>query len=407
MRVLILGAGGVGSALANLLARRGFVKQGLIADIDAERAKRASDRAGSNWSSIAVDASNPTSIARCATDFKADLLVNACDPRLVPQIFSAALIANVKYMDMAMSLSVPDKHLPYKQCGTKLGDLQFADNDRWEARNNLAIVGMGVEPGISNVFARYAQDTLFSEIDEVGVRDGSDLVVNDSNFAPTFNIWTVIEECLNPPIVYESEKGFFTTEPFSEPETFYFPEGLGRITCVNVEHEEVVLIPRAINSGRVTFKYGLGEEFISILNVLHKIGLDSTSPVTLRGAEISPRDLLAAVLPDPATLGERMQGRTCAGTWVKGRGKDGKPREVYLYHIADNKETMSKYGDQAVVWQTALGAAVAIELLHSKDWDGVGVLGPEMFNPLPYLQLLSELGAPAHLRDERPKLLLP
>ncbi|MFM7088880.1 MAG: saccharopine dehydrogenase C-terminal domain-containing protein [Candidatus Paceibacterota bacterium] len=407
MRVLIVGAGGVGSALANLLAHRGFVSQGLVADLSLEKAKKASDRAGSRWSSVSVDASNPTDVARCATDFSADILINACDPRLVPQIFSAALIANTKYLDMAMSLSVPDKNEPYRRCGTKLGDLQFADNDRWEARENLALVGMGVEPGISNVFAKYAYDELFSEITEVGVRDGSDLVVSDSNFAPTFNIWTVIEECLNPPVIYEADKGFFTTEPFSEPETFYFPEGLGRITCVNVEHEEVLLIPRAVDAGRVTFKYGLGEEFISVLNVLHKIGLDSTSPVTLRGAEISPRDLLAAVLPDPATLGERMQGRTCAGTWVKGVGKDGKPREVYLYHIADNNETMTKYGDQAVVWQTALGAAVAVELIHSKEWAGVGVLGPEFFNPKPFLHLLSELGAPAHLRDERPKLLIP
>jgi len=406
MKVLIIGAGGVGSALANLLSRRGFVTKGVVADLDINRARTASDRAGSRWSPAQINASDPSAVARLAQESGADILVNACDPRLVPQLFAAAFQAGVKYLDMAMSLSTPNISNPFKLPGTKLGDLQFADDDRWKDKGLLALIGMGVEPGISNVFARYAADHLFESIEEIGVRDGSDLVVTGTDFAPTFNIWTVIEECLNPPVIYERERGFFTTNPFSEPETFLFPEGIGRITCVNVEHEEVVLIPREIDAGRVTFKYGLGEEFIGVLEVLHKIGLDSATPVTLRGATVSPRDLLAAVLPDPATLGERMQGRTCAGTWVKGIGRDKNAREVYLYHIADNTETMAKYGDQAVVWQTALGAACAIELIAEGSWEGAGVQGPEAFDPRPFLSLLNEHGAPAFMRDERPKLLL-
>ena len=141
------------------------------------------------------------------------------------------------------------------------------------------LAGIGVEPGLSDVFARYAADNLFSEIDELGVRDGADLVVAGYDFAPTFSIWTTIEECLNPPLVWERERGWFTTEPFSEPEVFDFPEGIGPLECVNVEHEEVVLMPRWVDCNRVTFKYGLGEEFIDVLQTLHKLGLDSTEPV--------------------------------------------------------------------------------------------------------------------------------
>ena len=135
---------------------------------------------------------------------------------------------------------------------------------------------MGVEPGLSDVFARYAADHLFSEIDEIGVRDGADLVVDGYDFAPTFSIWTTIEECLNPPLVWERERGFFTLPPFSEPETFVFPEGIGPIECVHVEHEEVLLIPKAVDCRRVSFKYGLGDEFIDVLQMLaqDRVGVD-------------------------------------------------------------------------------------------------------------------------------------
>ena len=125
-----------------------------------------------------------------------------------------------------------------------LGEKQLARHEEWERAGLLALVGIGVEPGLSDIFARYAADELFSSIDEVGVRDGADLVVEGYEFAPTFSIWTTIEECLNPPLIWERERGFYTTAPFSEPEVFEFPEGIGPVECVNVEHEEVVLIPR-------------------------------------------------------------------------------------------------------------------------------------------------------------------
>jgi saccharopine dehydrogenase-like NADP-dependent oxidoreductase len=275
-----------------------------------------------------------------------------------------------------------------------LGDVQLARHEQWEQAGVLALVGIGVEPGLSDVFARYAADELFSHVEQVGVRDGADLVVEGYDFAPTFSIWTTIEECLNPPLIWERERGFYTTPPFSEPEVFDFPEGIGRVECVNVEHEEVVLIPRWVQCERVTFKYALGQEFIDVLRTLHKLGLDSTEPVSVRGTEVAPRDVVAATLPDPATLGERMTGRTCAGTWVTGIGIDGAPRSTYLYHIVDNEHTMREYGSQAVVWQTAVNPVVALELLNEGLWKGTGVLGPEAFPPEPFLERLDELGSP-------------
>ena len=191
---------------------------------------------------------------------------------------------------------------------------------------------MGVEPGLSDVFARYAADHLFSEIDEVGVRDGANLVVDGYDFAPSFSIWTTIEECLNPPVIYEKDRGWFTTEPFSEPEVFDFPEGIGPVECVNVEHEEVLLIPRWVDAKRVTFKYGLGDEFIDVLKTLHKLGLDSTTKVDVGGVEVSPRDVVAACLPNPATLGDRMQRqdlrRTVGTRHRQGRRSRARPTSI-------------------------------------------------------------------------------
>jgi saccharopine dehydrogenase-like NADP-dependent oxidoreductase len=394
MRVVIVGAGGVGDSFARLAAQSEAFEAVLVTDINATRAASVAEVCGPKFTSQTLDASDPDAIAAAAGAFKADVLFNACDPRFVMPIFRAALLARCHYIDMAMSLSKPHPTEPYARTNVMLGDEQFALAAEFEEKGLLALVGMGVEPGLSDVFARYAADHLFSSVDEFGVRDGANLAVQGYEFAPTFSIWTTIEECLNPPLIYEKERGFYTTAPFSEPEVFTFPEGIGPVECVNVEHEEVVLIPKYLDAGRVTFKYGLGEEFISVLSTIHKLGLDSVEPREFRGAKVPPRDFLASLLPDPLTLGHLMTGKTCAGTWVRGTGTDGKPREVYLYHVVDNEETMGKWGAQAVVWQTAINPIIALELVHAGTWSGTGVLGPEAFDPVPFLARLKEWGSP-------------
>jgi saccharopine dehydrogenase (NAD+, L-lysine-forming) len=386
----------VGAAFAAIAQRRPAFKRVVLADVSPRRAHDAVARLGEadRFAAERVDASSREQLAELIGRVRPDAVLNACDPRFNEPIFEAALRTRTTYLDMAMTLSRPHPERPYELPGTMLGDTQLARSEEWEKAGVLALVGMGVEPGLSVVFARYAAAELFSKVEEVGVRDGADLVVEGYDFAPTFSIWTTIEECLNPPLIWERGRGFYTTAPFSEPEVFDFPEGIGPVECVNVEHEEVVLIPRWVECGRVTFKYGLGEEFIAVLRTLHKLGLDSTEPVSVRGVEVAPRDVVAAALPDPATLGERMTGRTCAGTWMTGVGKDGVPRSTYLYHVVDNEHTMREYGTQAVVWQTAVNPVVALELLADGTWKGTGVLGPEAFPPAPFLQRLAELGSP-------------
>ncbi len=400
MKVLLIGVGGVGEAIAVVAQGRPWLKKMVLADYNVARARevRAKLKSPRQFPIEAVDARDKRQIVSLARRHQVDLIMNAVDPVFNEAIFDAAYQAGCHYMDMAMTLSQPHPKRPFERCGVKLGDYQFERAAQWEKKGLLALVGMGVEPGLADVFARYASEHLFDEIDEIGVRDGANLQVRGYAFAPTFSIWTTIEECLNPPVIWEKGRGWFTTETFSEPEMFDFPEGIGPQECVNVEHEEVLLMPRWIKCKRVTFKYGLGADFIGVLKTLAMLGLDEKKPINVKGVQVAPRDVVAACLPDPAHLGDKMVGKTCAGTWVKGK-QNGQPRQVYLYQVADNATCMRRYGVQAVVWQTAVGPVIAMDLLANGTWEGRGVLGPEALDPNPFMAKMGEYDFPYGIKE--------
>jgi saccharopine dehydrogenase (NAD+, L-lysine forming) len=392
MRVLLIGAGGVGEAIARLAAGRQWLELMVVADYDIARAEQVvgSIEHPRQFAVGQIDASDSAAVVELALSNRVDVVMNAVDPQFVMPIFEGALAAGANYLDMAMSLSRPHPDRPFERPGVKLGDEQFERAANWERAGRLALVGMGMDPGLTDVFAAYAAKHLFDEVYEVHVRDGGDLAIPGFAFAPVFSIWTTIEECLNPPIIW-SDGEWHTTEPFSAPEMFPFPEDVGEVECVNVEHEEVVLMPRRIPVRRATFKYALGSDFIEVLRTIHALGMDRTDKVFVKGAEVAPRDVLAAITPDPARLGDRMVGRAIVGTWVIGR-RDGVAREVFLYQLTDAQETWHKFGLGAVAWQTGFNPVIAMELLASGAWSGSGVLGPEALDPDPYLGLLDAYG---------------
>ena len=400
MRVLLVGVGGVGEAIVAIAKSRPWMELMVLADYNVKRAEEVQQKLGNpqRFPVEFIDASKQEEVEALAKKHHVDLIMNAVEPVFNKQIFDAAFCVGAVYMDMAMSLSEPHPEDPFHQPGIKLGDYQFERAKDWEQKGLLALVGIGVEPGMADVFARYAQDHLFDEIDEIGIRDGANLTIDGYDFAPNFSIWTTIEECLNPPVIWEQEKGWYTTEPFSEHETFEFPEGIGILDVVNVEHEEVLLVPRWVKAKRVTFKYGLGEQFIRVLKTLHMIGLDNKEKISVKGVQVAPRDVVAACLPDPAHLGDKMHGKTCAGTWVKGR-KDGQPRQVYIYQVADNQDCMDQWGCQAVVMQTAFSPVIAMDLIEHGQWRGAGVLGPEALDPLPFMEKMADYGFPYAIKE--------
>lgn len=405
MKVLLVGVGGVGEAIAMIASERPWVEKIVLADYNLDRAREVQHRLHDpeRFPVEQVDASDQKMIEETARKHGVDLIMNAVDPLFNQQIFDAAYAVGVNYMDMAMTLSEPHPTDPFHQTGIKLGDYQFERSEAWKEKGLLAVVGLGVEPGMADVFARYAQDHLFDEIEEIGVRDGANIVIDGYEFAPNFSIWTTIEECLNPPVIWEKDKGWFTTPPFSEHENFEFPEGIGMIDVVNVEHEEVLLMPRWLKPKRVTFKYGLGDQFIGVLQTLHTLKLDNKEAIDVKGVRVAPRDVVAACLPNPARLGDKMHGKTCAGTWIKGV-KDGAPREVYLYQVADNEACMKRWGCQAVVAQTAFGAVIGWDLIEHGQWKGTGVLGPEAFDAVPFVEKMADYGFPHGIREMTPEL---
>ena len=400
MKVLVVGAGGVGEAIARMAKPRAWVEQMVLADYNLDRAKEVQTKLGDEkrFPVEFIDASKQEMVEELARKYEVNLIMNAVDPVYNENIFDAAFNVGVNYMDMAMTLSKPHPEDPFNKSHIKLGDYQFEKSKQWEEKGLLALVGLGVEPGVADVFARYAQDHLFDEIDEIDIRDGANLEIQGYEFAPNFSIWTTIEECLNPPVIWEQDKGWFTTEPFSEPEVFEFPDGIGKIEVVNVEHEEVLLVPRWVKTKRVTFKYGLGDQFIGVLKTLKMLGLDNKEPINVKGVMVAPRDVVAACLPNPAYLGDKMTGKTCAGTWVKGK-KDGKEKQVYIYQVADNAECMQTWGCQAVVAQVAFSPLLAMDLVEHGLWKGVGVLGPEAFDSLPFMDKMAEYGFPYGIKE--------
>ena len=401
MRALVIGAGGVGSAIANIASRKSFITELVIADYDASKAHAVTQKIQDpRFTSVEVDAGDLVALEGLIRKVAPDVVINAVDPRFVMNIFNASKNAGVNYIDMALSLSIAHPTDPFNKVGVKLGDDQFAQHDEWISKGKFALIGIGIEPGMSDIFARYAQDYLFSEIDAVTILDGSSLTVDGYEFAPSFSIWTTIEECLNPPLIWND--GWHTAKPFTGGVTFDFPEGIGPVECVDVEHEEVVLIPQKIKTKKVTFKYGLGNDFIEKLKTIHALGLSNKQKVNYRGMEIAPRDFLASLLPDPATIGPVMHGKTCAGAHVAGLNKEGKPYACYIYNVVDNEWSMKNYGDQAVVWQTAINPVIAMELISNGTWKPAGVVGPEWLEPKPFLDLIESYGSSWHIRDEDP-----
>jgi saccharopine dehydrogenase (NAD+, L-lysine-forming) len=384
MKTLLIGSGGVGEAIAVVAKGRPWLELMVLADYDLGRAKIVQNKLGDSgkFPVEKLDARDSRAIIQVARKYGIDLIMNAVSNFYNDTIFDAAFEADCNYLDMAMS-----------DYGANMGSYQWNQAKKWEDKGLLAILGNGMDPGVSDVFAKYAATDLFDEIDEIGIRDGATLEVSGYAFAPAFSILDTIEECTDPPLVWEKDRGWFTLPAFENIEVFNFPEGIGPLEIVDIEHEEVVLVPRYITCNRVTFKYGLGDKFINVIKVIKMLGLHQKEPVDVKGVKVSPIEVVAACLPDPASLGDKMNGKTCVGTWVTGL-KDGKQREIYIYQATDNQDSMRSYGCQAVSLQTATGPVIVMELLSEGIWKGKGVFGSEAFDARPFLKRMADYRFP-------------
>ena len=395
MKALVLGSGAVGTVAALKFAQEAMLEQLVIADAVSARAAHLADRLHDpRVRAITLDAGNRAEVARAISETGTTILLNAALPATNLQVMRACLDAGCQYIDMA-SAGTDNDGIP------KMED-QFALDAEFRARGLLALLGMGADPGSTNVYAAYAAKHLLDKVTELRIRDGDNAVCpGHDGFVAAFSPWVFIDECLCQAVSWR-EGRYQLEAPLSGREAFGFPE-LGTLDTYYVDHEESKTLPRFFPHARVVdFKLVMDDLTLNTLRVLQQVGLSRTDRVRVGDVEVAPRDLVVSLLPQPKDLAGRLRGQTCVGTLARGI-RQGRPRSFYIYNVADHESVYRRHGVHATAWQTGIPPVIAATLISEGTWQGAGVLSPEQFDPDPFLERLGPAGMPWQVRDDSPK----
>ncbi|MDO4545812.1 MAG: saccharopine dehydrogenase NADP-binding domain-containing protein [Bacillota bacterium] len=408
MKLMVVGCGGVGKSIIKIMKERDpegtWLEKVIMADYDLDVAKAIEEEVKDDrFKAEKVDAMDKQSMIDLIEKYGIDFVADCALPFMMKNIFDAAFEGGASYCNMGVwsdPKPEPDCYGIGKDCFKEfMCDYNFPKHQAWEEKGLLAVMGLGIEPGTIDVFARYAADHLFDELHTIDVKDGSNMedpTCDPDEVAFAFNVWTVMDECMNPNVTWYKDKGFVCDKPFCDEETFEFPDGIGPVKLYKIEHEEPLFMSRALADRglqRVSYKIGLDENLVAALKSLAALGLRSTEPVEINGTMISPRDFVAKVAPQPDGIDENVFGKTCGGVLCEGI-KDGMKRKIFLYQTTDQQESLDRFGTQAVVAQTGFGAAIGIELIGRGIWTGTGIQTPECFDAVPYMELMQEANFP-------------
>ena len=414
MRMMLVGAGAVGESMLKILKWRDpkgeWLSYVLVGDYDLSRAEAVAGLlAGDRFSAVQINATDKEQMKNLIQEHKIDFVMDAAPPFASNYIFDAAYEAGANYANMG-TWSVPMEEPAYglgieNSYTEPMTKYNFDRHEQWKEKGQMAVICLGIDPGVVNVFAKYAATHLFDVMTEAHVKDGGNLSVPGADpdaIQFGFNVWTVLDEVMNPNVEYDQEKGGLIVEKaFAGQETFQMPDGVGENTLVKVEHEEVVTFARYLAQyglKKATFKISLDDNLITALKVIDHLGLRSLKPVQVGNVKVVPRDVVAACAPQPKDIGTEMIGEMLVGVHCIGE-KDGVRKEYFLYQNFDNQASMEQWGSQAVVAQTGFGAALAIELIGRGIWKDTGVFSPEYFDPEPYLKLMDETGYEWHVME--------
>jgi saccharopine dehydrogenase (NAD+, L-lysine-forming) len=388
----MLGAGAVGTVSALKFVQQATLGQLVVADAVSARASHLADRLDdSRVSALGLDAGDRAAVARTIRDTGSTIVLNAALPVTNLEVMRACLDAGCDYIDLASGGTDADG-VP------KLED-QFALDREFRTAGRLALLGMGADPGTTNVYAAYAAKHLLDTVTEIRVRDGDNSVCQGNDgFVAAFSPWVFIDECLCKAVSWRDGR-YHLEEPLTGCEPFDFPE-LGVLSCYYVDHEESKTLPRFFPQVRIVdFKLCMDEVTVETLRVMKRLGLSGKCRVRVGDASIAPRDLVVSLLPEPKDLAGRMRGKTCVGALVRGF-KNGEPRAYYIYNVSDHETAYAELRVQATAYQTGIPPVIAARLIHQGVWRGVGVMSPEQFDPDPFLERMAREGMPWHVRDD-------
>jgi saccharopine dehydrogenase-like NADP-dependent oxidoreductase len=395
----MLGAGAVGTVSALKFVQDAMLEQLVIADAVSARASLLADRLSDPRVSFRrLDAGDRAAVAKAIRETGTTLVLNAALPATNLVVMRACLDAGADYIDLA-SGGTDDDGIP------KLDD-QFALDAEFRTAGRMALLGMGADPGTTNVYAAYAAKHLLDEVTELHVRDGDNSVCQGHHgFVAAFSPWVFIDECLCQAVSYRDGR-YHLEQPLSGFEPFDFPE-LGVLNCYYVDHEESRTLPRFFPSAKlVDFKLCMDDVTIETLRVMQRLGLSGKDRIRVGETSVVPRDVVVSLLPDPKDLAGRMRGKTCVGTLARGT-KDGEERSFYIYNVADHETVYTELGVQATAYQTGIPPVIAARLIHEGRWHRPGVRSPEELDPDPFLERLAREGMPWHVRDDSARAEVP
>ena len=383
-KVLIIGAGGVGGVVTHKCAQHPEVfSEILLASRNEAKCKAIAAQLDRPIQTARVDADSVDELVKLIESFKPDVLIHVALPYQDLTIMEACLKTGVPYLDTANYEHPDEAKFEYKE--------QWAFQDRYKEAGNMATLGCGFDPGMTNIYCAYAQKNLFDEIHRIDILDangGDHGYPFATNFNPEINIREITAKGR-----YWEKGEWKETDPLAVKRKFDF-DGIGEKDIYLLYHEELESLSQNIKGlERIRFWMTFSDKYITHLKVLENVGMTSIEPITVNGTEIAPLEFLKAVLPDPASLGPRTKGKTNIGIIADGI-KDGKRRKVYIYNICDHEQCYAEVQSQAISYTTGVPAVTGAMLMLEGIWKGAGVFNVEQLDPDPFMARIGEMGLP-------------
>ncbi|MFZ2446351.1 MAG: saccharopine dehydrogenase family protein [Syntrophobacteraceae bacterium] len=383
-KVLIIGAGGVGSVVTHKCAQVPEVFSEItLASRTLDKCEKIAAGLPRPIRTARVDADDPAGTASLIREVTPDLVINVALPYQDLSIMEACLETGVHYLDTA-NYEPPDEAVfSYKW--------QRAYHERFKRANLMALLGSGFDPGVTNIFCAHALKHHFDEIHLIDIMD-CNAGVHGHPFATNFNPEINIRE-ITARGKYWEEGAWKETGPLSVCETFDFPE-IGPREMYLMYHEELEsLVEHIPGLRRIRFWMTFSREYLTHLRVLQNVGMTRIDPVSFQGCEIIPLQFLKALLPDPASLAKNYRGKTNIGCMMEGV-KDGKRRGYYIYNVCDHEAAYREVSAQAISYTTGVPAMIGAKMMLTGKWTGAGVYNVEQFDPDPFMADLPRYGLP-------------